>query len=193
MPHMALYSKWVFGPQWKWQSFDFDHDVATVDARLGPVLNATSPHLDEFKANGHKLILYHGWADWLVPPRESLNYYESVVSANAQAAAASHRSNLDETREFFRLFMIPGMSHCGGGPGLNSVNTMTPLEQWVENGVPPESLTAWRDDQGATRMKRPVCAYPDVAHYDGKGDSSNAGSFVCSAEQASEEARLRSR
>lgn len=75
--------RWVFGPQWKWRSFDFNRDVATMDARLAPVLNATDPDLSSFKRDSHKLILYDGWADWLVPSRESLLYYDSVVHANA--------------------------------------------------------------------------------------------------------------
>lgn len=177
--------KWVFGPQWTWQSFDFNRNVGTVDERLGPFVNATSSNLDAFKAAGHKLILYHGWADWLVPPRESLNYYESVVSANPKTATAVGRGQLDETREFFRLFMIPGMTHCSGGPGLNEVEALKPLEQWVESGVVPESLTARRVDHGTITMTRPVCAYPEVARYDGKGDASSAASFTCSASNAS--------
>jgi feruloyl esterase len=178
-PYGALF-RWVFGPQWSWQSFDFNRGVAIVDERLAPVLNATNPDLTAFKAAGHKLILFHGWADWLVPARESLNYYQSAVSANAKAAAEEHRSPLDETRDFFRLFMIPGMSHCNGGPGLNSVEALTSLEHWVESGVAPESLTARRDESGATTMVRPVCAYPDVARYDGTGDVDRAESFACS-------------
>lgn len=179
-PYGSLF-KWVFGAQWKWQSFDFNHDVATVDARLGPVLNATSTDLSAFKAEGHKLILYHGWADWLVPPRESLNYYEDVMDANAKDAAAEHRGALEETRSFFRLFMIPGMAHCGGGPGLNNVDVLAPLEQWVEHGVAPESLTARRDDHGSVKITRPVCAYPQVARYNGTGDAGKAENFTCSA------------
>lgn len=191
-PYGALF-KWVFGPQWKWQSFDFNRDVAKVDARLGPVLNATSPDLSAFKADGHKLILYHGWADWLVPSRESLNYYENVVDANAKSAVEDHRSKLDETRTFLRLFMIPGMAHCGGGPGLNNVEALTPLEQWVEDGVAPESLKAWRDDHGTTTISRPVCAYPQVARYDGKGDVNDARSFACSAETVKTGAQVKPR
>ena len=87
--------------------------------------------------------------------------------------------------------MIPGMSHCAGGPGLNSVDALAPLEKWVENGVAPESLTAWRDDHGATTMSRPVCAYPQVTRNNGKGDVSDARSFTCSAEAASGGAQVK--
>lgn len=184
-PYGSLF-KWVFGSDWDWRSFDFNHDVSRVDARLGPKLNATSPDLHTFKASGHKLILYHGWADWLVPPRESVHYYESVVNTNVQDATASHRNKLEETESFFRLFMIPGMAHCGGGPGLNNVDALTPLELWTEKGIAPETLTAWRDDHDKIQMTRPVCAYPLSTHYKEIGDPNDAGSFLCSVPRIEE-------
>ena len=96
--------KWVFGPDWKWRSFDFDRDVAAVDARLGPMLNADNPDLDTFKAHGHKLLVFHGWADWLVPSQEEINYYRRVESAQSAAAARNHhRSEDEETQTFMRL------------------------------------------------------------------------------------------
>lgn len=110
-----------------------------------------------------------------------------------RTSAAAHRSQLDETRAFFRLYMIPGMAHCGGGPGLNEVEALVPLEQWVERGVAPESLKVWRNDHGATRTTRPVCAYPDVVHYDGKGDPGDLSSFACAPESAGTESPGRSR
>jgi feruloyl esterase len=189
-PYDSIF-KWVFGPQWKWQSFDFNRDVATLDGRLAPNLNANSSDLGAFQAAGHKMILYHGWADWLVPPRESLNYYESVVDANAKTATVAGGSKLDETRGFFRLFMIPGMSHCSGGPGLNEVETLKPLEQWVEDGVAPVSLAARRSDNGTIIMTRPVCAYPEVARYRGEGDVRSASSFACSTQSAESGAIVR--
>lgn len=78
-PPFGSLFKWVFGPSWNWRTFDFNRDVTTIDARLAPLLNATNTDLDTFKAHGHKLIVFHGWADWLVASQESINYYESVL------------------------------------------------------------------------------------------------------------------
>ncbi len=177
-PYDALF-KWVFGPTWNWRTFDFNRDVASVDARLAPVLNATNPDLSVFKAHGHKLIVYHGWADWLVPPQESVNYYENVVDAQANAAESHHRDKNEETQEFFRLFMVPGMSHCSGGPGLNTIDAFPSLELWMEKGVEPKEIIAQRRTGSATEMTRPVCPYPQSARYIGTGDTNKAANFFC--------------
>jgi len=171
--------KWVLGPDWKWRSFDYDRDVAAVDAKLAGMLNATNPDLSIFQTHGHKLILFHGWADWLVPPQESINYYRSVADAEAGAAAKDHLSGETETEGFFRLFMVPGMAHCANGPGLTGIDPMPSLEAWVEHGVAPEEMVAHRTEKGATVMTRPVCAYPLVARYDGRGDVKEEKSFSC--------------
>jgi feruloyl esterase len=171
--------KWVFGPDWNLQTFDFNHDVATVDARLASMLNATSADLSTFKAHGHKLIEFHGWADWLIPPQGSIDYYQSVLEAQAEAAASHHRSTEQETQTFYRLFMVPGMSHCGGGPGLNSLDLLPSLELWVEKGVAPEKSIAKRTDGGTTVMTRPICPYPQAARYSGNGDTKDAANFSC--------------
>jgi feruloyl esterase len=172
--------KWTFGEGWNWRTFDFNRDVAAVDARLAAMVNATDPDLQTFKAHGHKLIVYHGWADVIVASLESINYYRSVENAQAKDAASHHRSKAEETRGFYRLFMIPGMAHCGGGPGLNGVDAMDSIELWVEKGIAPEKLIAKRADKGVTEMTRPVCPYPQTARYDGSGDTNDATSFTCS-------------
>lgn len=177
-PYDSLF-KWVFGPGWNWRSFDFNRDVAAVDARLAPVVNATSPDLGTFKAHGHKLIAYHGTADWLVPPQGSIDYYRSVLGAQAAPAASHDRSEQQETETFFRLFMVPGMAHCSGGPGLNSADFLRPLELWVEKGVPPAQIPARRVEKAATVMTRPLCPYPQTARSNGSGDVTEAASFSC--------------
>ncbi|MGD0232423.1 MAG: tannase/feruloyl esterase family alpha/beta hydrolase [Syntrophorhabdales bacterium] len=173
--------KWVFGPAWNWRDFDFDRDVATVDANLASTLNATSPDLSAFKAHGHKLIMYHGWADWLVPSGESINYYRSVADAQAGAAASHHQNQDQETQTFLRLFMVPGMSHCGGGPGLNGFEPLSALELWTEKGIAPDELIAWHEENKKILMTRPVCPFPQTARYNGTGDPSQAASFSCAA------------
>ena len=180
-PYDSLF-KWVFGPDWDWRSFDFNRDVAAVDGKLAATLNATNPDLGAFKARGHKLILFHGWADWLVPPQESINYYRSVLDAQESAAQGHHMDRDRETQTFFRLFMVPGMAHCAGGPGLNGLDALPSLELWVEKGAAPEEMVAKRTDKGATVMARPVCPYPLVARYKGTGNTSEAASFTCAAQ-----------
>jgi feruloyl esterase len=169
----------TFGAKWDWRAFDFNRDVATVDALLAADVNATDPDLQAFKAHGHKLIVHHGWADVIVPSLESINYYTSVENAQAGQAASHHRSAADETQAFYRLFMVPGMAHCGGGPGLNGIDPVEALEQWVEKGTAPEKIIAKRTVKGVTEITRPVCPYPQAARYNGSGDSNDAANFTC--------------
>jgi feruloyl esterase len=143
------------------------------------MVNATSPDLQAFKEHGHKLIVYHGWADVIVPSLESINYYQSVENAQAKQAASHHRNETEETQGFYRLFMVPGMAHCAAGPGLNEIDATESLELWVEKGVPPQRIIASRKVVGVTQMTRPVCPYPQSARYDGVGDPNDAASFSC--------------
>jgi feruloyl esterase len=176
-PPYDILFKWVAGPEWNWRDFDFNRDVAAVDARLAPMLNATNPDLSAFKAHGHKLLMYHGWADWLIPPEGSTNYLKSVV--DAQAAEGRNSNREEETGAFLRLFMVPGMAHCGDGPGLTTLDPLPSLELWVEKGVAPEEMVASRVEKGATVLTRPVCPYPKIGKYKGTGDTSSAASFTC--------------
>ena len=180
LPFESMF-KWALEPAWNWRDFDFNHDVATLDARLAPTLDATNPDLGAFKAHGHKLLVFHGWADWLVFSGESVNYYRNVAEAQAAPAASHHRTPDDETQTFMRLFMVPGMSHCGGGPGLNTVDPLPSLELWIEKGIAPEKMIAWRADNGNILMTRPVCPFPQTARYNGTGDTREAASFSCAS------------
>ena len=149
--------------------FDFDTDVKN----LGPmsrIFNATSPNLSGFKANGGKLLMYHGYADQLITPYGTVAYYESVTDKMGGPEA---------TAEFARLFLLPGMGHCGGGPGPNVVDYLTALENWVENGVAPDELIASRvAPDGTVDRTRPVYPYPSVARYDGTGSTDDASNFI---------------
>ena len=171
--------KWTFGADWNWKTFDFNHDVTAVDAKLASALNATDPDLHTFKAHGRKLIVYHGWADVVVPSLESINYYRNVETAQLKDAASHHHGKSEETQAFYRLFMIPGMAHCAGGPGLNEIDAMDSIELWVEKGIAPGKLIARRINTSVTAMTRPACPYPQTVHYDGHGDTNNAASFTC--------------
>ena len=140
--------------------------------KLGPVLDALNPDLSAFQSRGHKLMVYHGWADWLVPPGEAINYRDAVLARQGRDAR--------KTDEFYRLFMIPGMAHCGGGPGLTGFSGMDPLVKWVENGIAPDSIVV-SGKPGGVAVQRPVCPYPQVARYRGSGEIHDAASFVCAS------------
>ena len=143
------------------------------------MVNATSPDLSTFKAHGHKLIAYHGTADWLVPPQGSIDYYKTVLDAQAAPAVSHNQTGEQETETFFRLFLVPGMAHCGGGPGLNAGDFLQSLERWVEKGIEPVQIPGRRVEKDTTVMTRPLCPYPQTACFNGAGDGSDAASFTC--------------
>src|SRR5260370_41144892 len=114
----------VFGdPNWNFHTHDLDHVIAFADAKMSAIIDSTSPDLSDFRELGGKLIMYHGWNDPLVNPRNSINYYQSVVAAlhpeDDEGSGAGAPGAAKETQEFLRLFMAPGMTHCLLGPGPN--------------------------------------------------------------------------
>jgi feruloyl esterase len=175
--------EWVFGPKWDWRTFDFGADVDAFNGKLGAVLNANDPDLDRFRADGHKMVIYHGWGDPLVPPAETTMYYDAVLARDRARHAATP---LDSS---VRLFMVPGMAHCGGGPGLGPGDEFGALVKWVEDGVAPATIasgkTVTAQDGMKTVIHRPLCPYPKEAVYDGKGDSNDAASFACRVPEGS--------
>jgi feruloyl esterase len=116
----------------------FDSDVDFTDAKLGALFNANSPDMTAFQARGGKLIQYHGWSDPDITPLNSIQYYESV--ARFMGRGGNH--GMRDTKKFYRLFMVPGMQHCSGGPGATTFDMFEPLDQWVEKGAAPEKVIA---------------------------------------------------
>ena len=164
-----FYKYFVFDdPTWDWKTMDFDKDVAAGEEKAGKVLNAIDPDLRAFKARGGKLIMYHGWNDQLISPLNTINYFERVRKT----------LGANETDEVARLFMAPGMLHCGGGPGPNTFDAVGALEQWVEHGSKPAQIVASHATDGVVNRTRPLCPYPQVATFTGTG-SNEAASFVC--------------
>lgn len=169
-------------PAWDYKTFDFDKDMALADKLDNGLLNAIDPDISKFVGHGGKLLLYHGWTDQLIPPRNTIDYYNRVVGTLGASKAA----------EAVRLFMAPGMNHCGGGDGPSSFDALGALEQWVENGKAPERIVASHRagsggpgaPAGPVDRTRPLCVYPQVAQYLGSGDSNDAANFVCGAEPA---------
>lgn len=173
-------------PAWDFRKFNFDHDVQFLDDKLGPTRNATDANLEKFKDHGGKLILYHGLADPDISPLSSTNYYDNVAAKMGKQTAD----------ELMRVYLVPGMLHCGGGPGADVLGS-TPgsgadpqhgiqavLEHWVENGAAPGEIIATKykspiRPQDGVAATRPICAYPKVARYKGTGNTDEASNFSC--------------
>ncbi|MGA2000652.1 MAG: tannase/feruloyl esterase family alpha/beta hydrolase [Terriglobales bacterium] len=190
---LELWRDWVFNdPSWDWHTFDYDRDVALGDKKLA-MLNAVNPDLSAFKSRGGKVLMYSGWADPIGPPMDAVNYYQRVVQA---------MGGRQQTRDFFRLFMVPGMCHCNGGPGTtvfggadasNDPNDVPPqinidpehdvlsaMERWVEKGVAPDSIITAHVAKGDTIDRtRLACPYPQMPRWKGTGSTDEASNFVC--------------
>jgi feruloyl esterase len=157
-------------PGWDFRTLDLDRDVALAD-RLDPgAMNAIDPDLKPFVARGGKLILYHGWSDALIAPRNSINYFNGL---------ATTMGGPRQLQRSVRLFMAPGMDHCRDGDGPSVFDTISALEQWVEKGQAPERMIATHLTAGKVDRSRPLCPYPLVARYKGSGSTDEAASFAC--------------
>ncbi len=156
-------------PDWNYETFDFDKDVTVVD-RWGQVANAKNPDLSAFRKHGGKLVMTYGWADAILQPMMGVTYYERAVAKNGA-----------QTRDFFRLFMVPGMAHCGGGVGPDQNDAVSAVIDWVEKDKAPASIVAKKIANGQVTRSRPLCPYPQVARYTGQGSIDEAANFTCVA------------
>jgi feruloyl esterase len=157
-------------PKWDWRTFDVDRDMAKADQKLHGLLTAIDPKsISPFFKRGGKLLTYQGWSDQDISPLASVNFYKSVRSAVGDTDVSSA----------MRLFMVPGMGHCGGGEGPNTFDMMVPLEQWVEKGQAPARVVASHSTNGRIDRTRPLCPYPQVARYTGTGSIDEAANFTC--------------
>ncbi|MEJ2726234.1 MAG: tannase/feruloyl esterase family alpha/beta hydrolase [Deltaproteobacteria bacterium] len=172
-------------PAWSWETLNFDTDMARIytsgitdriDAASFDVNSAPNAvqlaGLKRFRAQGGKLIQYHGWADTLVSPFVSYKFYDAVLASMGDA----------RTKSFYKLYMVPGMFHCGGGVGCSNIDWFTPLVNWVEKGIEPEEIIGARPaypDLDLSARTRPMCPYPEVAGYSGAGSIDDATNFTC--------------
>ncbi len=157
-------------PAWEFRGLDFATQAGLADEIDKGTINTLNPDLKAFFARGGKLLQYHGWSDPQIPPMHSVNYYNSVVKTFGGA---------DKFQDSYRLFMVPAMGHCSGGPGPDQFNAMGALERWRESGVAPDALTASHVTNNKVDMTRPLCPYPQVAQYKGAGSTSDAANFTC--------------
>jgi Tannase and feruloyl esterase len=172
---------------WNYKDARVEQAMKAADEKTAQSLNATEANLVAFKARGGKLILYHGWNDPAISALNTVNYYNDVIN----------RMRGQEPEAFVRLYMVPGMQHCSGGAGPDSFgqgggakdaqhNVAVALEEWVEKGIAPNAIVATKHEGGdpakGAKMTRPLCPYPQIAKYKGKGDTNDAASFVCVAE-----------
>jgi len=153
-------------PSYDWRTFDLDKDPARMGA-IRAMLDATDPDLSAFKSRGGKIVMYFGWADTALTPWMGIDYYERVMKTTP------------ETKDFMRLFMVPGMFHCLGGVGVDRIDALTPLLNWVEAGKAPDRIVGTRMEGGKVVRARPLCPYPQTARYSGSGSLDDAANFAC--------------
>ena len=186
---------WVFGNDWDYRTFDFDHDQATVDQQEG-FQNALDTNLTAFASRGGKLLMFHGFADALISPQMTIDYY-LLVQRGLQQNGQDKADALASEQSFYRLYLVPGMGHCSGGPGPNAFgqvggtpvpadaqhNVLQALVSWVKTGTPPNQITATKyvSDTPANgiAMTRPLCPFPQLPSYKGSGDPNDAANFTC--------------
>lgn len=163
-----IFKYFIFGdPNWDYTRYDFS-SFARDSAQAARILNATSPDLDAFKARGRKLVLWHGWSDPALSALGTIKYYEQVQARDAGV------------RDYARLFMMPGVLHCAGGPGPDRVDWVSVIDNWVEKGQAPTRVIAGKGPAGETpTMTRPLCLYPQRAVYSGTGRVLEEQNFVC--------------
>ncbi len=154
-------------PDYDYKTFDYDRDIHLLDA-WSKLADAKNPDLAKFRKRGGKLLVTYGWADPILQPMVGVNYYEAALAKNGP-----------DTPQFFRLFMAPGMGHCGGGIGPDRHDGMTAIIDWVEKDKAPDTMIASRVVDAKVVRTRPLCTYPKVARYSGQGSIDEAANFRC--------------
>ena len=157
-------------PQWDFKSFDYDKDLVPAYKYGSDILDVPSDGFSKFFAGGGKLLLSHGWSDGLIPAPNTVAFYHAMTAKMDPRKAA----------DSVRLFMIPGMGHCGGGDGPSVVDMISAIDQWTDKGKAPDSIVA-NNPPNQKPMSRPLCPYPQIAKYKGSGSTEDAANFACTA------------
>jgi feruloyl esterase len=177
---VPLLKNMVFGQDWDWTSFNFDSDYARVESTVHADIDATNPDLRAFQAHGGKLIMTQGWGDQFNAQTYPIEYRNEVVARFA--ASEGPNQAVSTVNGFFRLFMVPGMGHCGGGTGPTEMDTLGAVRAWVEAEEAPDRLVAKKVSAagaGSAPMTRPMCPYPEISRWTGQGATNDARNFVC--------------
>jgi feruloyl esterase len=156
-------------PSWDFRTIDFDTHVALADRSDIARLNASNPDISAYLRRGGKLMLSGGWNNALVPAGAVVDYYHRVVATIGRA----------DTQRAVRLYMVPGMIECNGGPGTDTFDLLGVMRQWIERGQAPADVTASRVEHGKVVRTRPLCPYPQAAAYKGNGSTDEASNFMC--------------
>jgi feruloyl esterase len=162
---LALGTGGIFGPYPTATEIDVDKETQHAS---DPIVEPASTNLSTFSANGGKLIFFHGDSDPWFSALDTLEYYQSLSAANGGA---------DKVAAWSRMFLVPGMGHCGGGPALDQFDMLSAVVNWAEKGIAPDSVIA--TGKAFPGRSRPLCAYPQHAQYAGHGDSNDANNFRC--------------
>ncbi len=157
-------------PQWDFKTFDYDKDLAASLKAASSIIDVPSNGFDKFFAGGGKLLISHGWSDGLIPAANTAAFYRSMTAKMDPKVVSNS----------VRLFMIPGMGHCGGGDGPSVTNMLAVIDEWTEKGKAPDSIIA-RRPPNEKPMSRPLCPYPQLAKYKGDGSTDDADNFACTA------------
>jgi Tannase and feruloyl esterase len=152
-------------PNWNYKSYTFQ-DFFRSTAYASAYLDATNPDYSAFKQSKGKLIIYHGWNDPALSANATIGHYEEAMKKDTDLGS------------FVRLFLMPGVLHCAGGPGADEVDYVQLIRDWVEKGKAPEKVVFEKKEKGKTVLTRPVYPYPKVTVYDGKGDPTKESSFI---------------
>lgn len=169
-PGVDLFKYIVFSdPNWDYKTFNFETQIEQM-LKAGGAMDALDTDLKPFFDRGGKIVSYHGWSDPQISPASTVQYYQGVL--DKMGGAAKVHAN-------YRLFMVPGMNHCGGGTGTDQWDKLTVLENWVEKNQAPDQVVASRVVGGQVQRTRPLCPYPQTATYKGTGSTDDAANFVC--------------
>jgi feruloyl esterase len=161
-------------PDWDFRTFSYERDLPFALKKVGGALDAADPDLSALRDRGAKLLLYHGWSDADISPLASIDYFDRVVATQGGSSA------LEDVQAFFRLFMVPGLGHCRGGPGPDRFDGLAALRQWVEEDVAPDTIVASKiGSTGAVVRSLPLCPYPAGPQFSGRGDPTDAASYEC--------------